>query len=528
MTHQPTTTPVDFTVADGLGLGLVGLDRECRVRFWNQWMEGHSGIRSRDIIGRSLLEAYPEIAERGKDFFIRECLERGRPVLLSPLIHGYLFPFDVVRGAERVRMHQLVKLFPLVAEHEEESRAAVVVQDLTEQILYEEALRRLNRVLRGVRDVDQLITRAGSEEELFDGSCRILVEASGYRCAWIGLVEDGTFEVKRVASAGIEEESAPRVTWDETEYGQGVTGRALRTGQPQVVHSIQEDPASRPWHELAARAGYQSSCSMPLKVEGRVIGALTVHAEGRGVFQGEELSLVEEVAEDIAYAVGNLWQRQRRLEAEEAVRDSLREKEVMLREIHHRVKNNLQVLSSMLSLQARAVVSSAIREVLESNQARIRALAMLHESLYQQEDLAEVDFGAYLEHLARTLVQTLAVGTRPVERRIDAEPVRLDIDRAVPCAQIVTELIANILKHAFPEDWNGRAEMRVSLRADNGRVELSVADNGVGLPAGGPPDQTQSLGLRLVGMLAERQLDGTLEIRGENGTQVTVTFPLEE
>ncbi len=210
--------------------------------------------------------------------------------------------------------------------------------------------------------------------------------------------------------------------------------------------------------------------------------------------------------------------------ADEQIRAQLREKEVLLHEIHHRVKNNLQVISSLLNLQAREVDEPAEKELFRESKNRVRAMALPHEQLYRSEDVARVDLGNYARDLATGLARSYRVEAGAVAVRVDVGEIRLPLDAAIPCGLIITELVSNCLKHAFGEA--GRGEVVIALQGtDGGRATLSVTDDGRGFPEELDFRKTRSLGLQLVVSLAE-QLGGTLEMERRDGTEFRVTFPV--
>jgi two-component sensor histidine kinase/HAMP domain-containing protein len=211
-------------------------------------------------------------------------------------------------------------------------------------------------------------------------------------------------------------------------------------------------------------------------------------------------------------------------ESEEQIKASLAEKEVMLKEIHHRVKNNLQVISSLVGLQADGSQDEAVRQVLRDVTYRVRSMALVHEKLYQSADLAHIDFAEYTRSLLSYLWRAHGAIAADVRQTFDLEPVSLSVDTAVTCGLILNELAVNALEHAFQGRADGEVTVSLHSGAD-GRIRLSVSDNGVGLPAGFDWRQTRSLGLRLVQMLA-RQLDGDVAVSGEEGTAFTVTFSI--
>ena len=185
----------------------------------------------------------------------------------------------------------------------------------------------------------------------------------------------------------------------------------------------------------------------------------------------------------------NISQRKRRSPAPR----SLEEKELLLKEVHHRVKNNLQVISSLLNLQARELGDPEIARLFRESQGRIRSMALIHEQLYRSSDLARIDFAAYVEDLVGHLEQGLGHKAAPVEFHLDVEPLPLPLDLAIPCGMIVNELVSNALEHAFPD---GRAgEIQVMFTQDAAGYCLAVADNGVGIDIDRNDAEPTSLGL---------------------------------
>ncbi len=210
---------------------------------------------------------------------------------------------------------------------------------------------------------------------------------------------------------------------------------------------------------------------------------------------------------------------------EEKLKASLKEKEILLQEIHHRVKNNLQVISSLLSLQSAHVRDTEYTEMLKESQNRIRSMALIHENLYQSEDLTNVDFEKYIETLIHALVRSYRVSTDRITVTTKVENVFLGVDAAIHCGLIINELVSNSLKHAFP---GRKGEITVRLRPVDGAVELTVSDNGVGIPEDIDFKNTESLGLRLVKILAEHQLDGKIRLDRSGGTAFHITFKEEK
>jgi PAS domain S-box-containing protein len=215
--------------------------------------------------------------------------------------------------------------------------------------------------------------------------------------------------------------------------------------------------------------------------------------------------------------------------AQQRLRDSLEEKEVMLREIHHRVKNNLQVIIALMGLQAESVTDKKTQEMLAELQARARAMSLVHETLYQSQNIARVNLTTYIKNLSANVMQTIGMNVNTL-LMVDADDVHVGIDAAIPCGLIINELVTNALKYAFPPAapepgrTPGPCEIHIGIRSDGPSIALSVSDNGIGLPEGFDWKKAKSLGLRLVNILACNQLRGTIDVDTSAGTKFLIRF----
>ena len=207
--------------------------------------------------------------------------------------------------------------------------------------------------------------------------------------------------------------------------------------------------------------------------------------------------------------------------AEEKLKASLREKEVLLKEVHHRVKNNLQVVSSLISLQAEELKDAEARAALRESRQRVRSMALIHESLYRSENLASIRFKEYIDTVVKELRRSY--DNAGVSISVDVEPILLEIGSAVPCGLIINEILTNALKHAFPGGRQGSVFLRMR-RSGASRIELVVEDNGVGFPEGIDYRKVTSMGMTLVMSLAQ-QLDADIRMENAGGTKYTVEFP---
>ena len=318
---------------------------------------------------------------------------------------------------------------------------------------------------------------------------------------------------------------------DEVPWVGGLGAEAIRTKSPIMLEAETEADLEHGFPLLVTgfRAGLRSFLAVPLLVRDTVIGVLRLGSKNRGIYTQRDLELLERMGNQITGAISNaqLYADLKRAEealrsSEEQTRASLDEKKVLLKEINHRVKNNLQIISSLLNLQSRDIQGEQALRSFQVSQDRIRAMALVHEKLYVSEDLVRIDFGAYIKSLVTELGSSYGLGLRDIDLKIDVENVLLGVDIAIPCGVIVNELVTNSLKHAFPGDRSG--EITISFRQVDGQYTMIFKDDGVGLPEELDISRPSSLGLTIVNALTG-QLGGTIDLRRNGGAEVRITFP---
>ena len=210
---------------------------------------------------------------------------------------------------------------------------------------------------------------------------------------------------------------------------------------------------------------------------------------------------------------------------EEAISTALKEKETLLHEIHHRVKNNMQVINSLLKLQSNNIENEQTKEILKDSQSRVYAMSAVHETLHGSESLSEIDLLSYLSKITTSIFQTYSTDSRRIELNSDINNSPIILNQAYPLGLIINELISNSLKYAFPDEREG--EINVSLKKQDKELELTVMDDGIGMPDDFDWKNTKSLGLKLVRTLVENQLDGSIEMESNNGTKFTIKFKID-
>ena len=214
-----------------------------------------------------------------------------------------------------------------------------------------------------------------------------------------------------------------------------------------------------------------------------------------------------------------------RTKAEEVIKKSLREKDLLLKEIHHRVKNNLQIIVSLINLQSRKVTNPEASCLFRDCQERIRAIALVHEKLYASDNLSEIQFSSYVQTLALRLYSAFKLNLGDIQLDVKVEDFSLGIDLAIPCGLIINELVSNAFKHAFPDPAQPEKKIGVwAAQLGNGGYELEVYDNGKGLPSDFDLKRVDSLGMKMIQLLVEDQLNGELIIRSDGGAHFVIRF----
>jgi two-component sensor histidine kinase/CHASE3 domain sensor protein len=296
----------------------------------------------------------------------------------------------------------------------------------------------------------------------------------------------------------------------------GLPGQVLASGTAIWISDLYKNTGFTR-KQQAETAGLQSASAFPIVIGTEVVGVLEFFSEHTLEPDADLLQIMTQVGT----ILGRVAERQR---TETLTAESLREKEVLLKEIHHRVKNNLQIISSFLRLQAGKIKGKEAAVVFQQSQDRIRAMALIHESLYGSKNISQIRFGPFVRNLVSYLLSSYGVSSSRVDTRIQIAEEPLDLDSAICCGLIITELVSNALKHAFPTDSQGLILIQFEKK-DESHFQLVVSDNGVGLSPDLNVETLGSLGLRIIHALVD-QLGGVLESDTQHGTSLRIIFPI--
>jgi two-component sensor histidine kinase len=309
----------------------------------------------------------------------------------------------------------------------------------------------------------------------------------------------------------------------------------LTEGRTVVVRDARTDPRTSALQAATTQAPSTRACVVvPLARDNAWAAVFAAIAAAPRNWTARETTLIQAIGEkawlwaEQLRAVQTLNDLNRDLERRVAERtrdlqNSVREKEVLLKEIHHRVKNNLQVIVSLLNLQSHYIEDAVARAAFNESQGRVRSIALVHEKLYQSKDVASVGFDEYVRMLVDSLCTSFGADRRGISREVEIrDDVRLGVDTAIPCGLMINELVTNALKHAFPDGRGGCVRVMMQ-RGGADQIELEVGDDGVGLPPDIDLHNSRSLGLDLVFTFAQ-QLQARTEVRRDGGTAFLFRF----
>ncbi|CAO3435945.1 AAA family ATPase [Azospirillum doebereinerae] len=366
--------------------------------------------------------------------------------------------------------------------------------------------------LAALLETSQAISGQTSVEQVMRTLLTLVLEHAGASRGLLILARGERLRVEAEATTGLDgvavrlvQEDAERVALPHT-----VVHGAIRAQETVIVDDCRAGGAFATDPYLRD-TGARSLLCMPLVRQGKVVGllhlenGLTTHA-----FPPACVKVLALLGSQAAAALETV---------------ALEEKEALLKEVHHRVKNNLQLVTSLLNLQANRIADPAVAALFADSRDRVRSMALVHENLYRLGNFARVPMKAHLESVCAHLLRAYAAQGGMVRLATELEDLQLDLDRAVPCGLIVNELVSNALKHAFPDGRSGT--IRVTLAVTAEQASLSVVDDGVGLPDGYNVDTVDSVGLQLVCDLTS-QLHGTLRHASAEGAAFTIRFPLKE
>ncbi len=479
-------------VIESINDGIVVLDSENRITDLNLAAEALIETPSKQVIGQTLFEVWPRLAQHTQD------VEGNSEFTIA--MGGSKRTYDVgtspvIDWRERAVGHVVVlrNITNLNQRTLELTTLLETTRAVSASLELDSVLRNISKQMATALDVD------GCTLSHWDQQADAVVTWVEYRNQfpdWADAI--GT-------SYALDDYPATR--------------RVLESGRPLNLN-ISDPQADQHEIDLMQRMQIFSLLLIPIKVGNQVIGLIELdQSDHARIFTPAEINLCTAMADQAAVAIEHA-------RLYEEVQGSLTEKETLLQEIHHRVKNNLQIVSSLLSLQAQQCQDPNSSIGFIQAQDRVRTMALVLEKLYKSETLTQIDFAEYVRDLAAELLATYQISSQKITLKIEADPVYMIVDDVIQCGLICNELLSNAIKHAFPGDQPG--EICISIKTyPHDQVALVVSDNGIGIPDTVDFRNSASLGLKLVNSLVD-QLDGNIQLTDSSGTEFKVTYSPRE
>ncbi|MBF0344530.1 MAG: PAS domain S-box protein [Nitrospirae bacterium] len=406
-----------------------------------------------------------------------------------------------------------------------------VIKDITERKSVEEKLKKNYHIQSAISDILKISLKSISLKEQLERILDLILSIPWIAMQAKGcifLVEDDPEVLVMKAYRGLPDELVHVCA--ELPFGKCLCGAAA-TAKSMVFKDRVDDDHQIKFEGMEDHGHYV----IAILSAGKILGVLNLYMNvGHKRDQSEEVFLIavantlagiierKSIEEAIQKAKNELEIRVK--ERTEKLNASLEEKETLLTEIHHRVKNNLQIVSSLIRLQSRGVTDEKYANIFRDSESRIQSMALIHEELYRSEDFSNINFKGYIKNLIDSLFVSYGISNEKIRLNLQIEELMIGIDSAIPCGLIINELITNSIKYAFPDSRSGEISVRLRLCSDDNACELTVSDNGVGIAQGLDYKRTKSVGLNLVVNLVENQLNGQIEIRHRQGTEFLIKF----
>jgi PAS domain S-box-containing protein len=399
------------------------------------------------------------------------------------------------------------------------------VTDITEKKLAEEEILKKNEELFILNQTGQALTKLASPSEIVGVIQSMLGKLFDVSNLYIALYDEDEEAISFPYYSINGEKIAP----GKRKFKDGLTEYILKTRESLLINTNVPETFERLEITLIGRE-CKSLMAVPVIAAEKVIGVITLqNYKDENSFTQSQIDILKTIASQAAIALENsrLYSEvhkdlKERSKAEEKIMKSLREKEILLQEVHHRVKNNLQIMSSLMKLQSKFITDPNVLDIFRESESRIKSMAIVHSKLYNTQDYERVDFTDYVKSLTENFRTTYGTKLQNVKILIDMEDIELNIDTAIPCGLMINELVSNAIKYAFPGNVPG--EICICMKSDVPHsYTLIVKDNGIGMPAGIDIKNSPSLGLQLVTLLTG-QLTGAFEINNSNGTEFKITF----
>lgn len=487
-----------FRVLHEASFGGIGIHDKGLILEANHSLTEMTGYTYNELIGMNGLAL---IAEGWRDTVMSNILsDYEKPYIVEGLRKdGTVFPMEI-QGKVVPFRGKMVRVTEF--------------RDISERSRFEKAIKTNEERLGVLLELHQMMEY--SEKEIIEFALEKAVKFTESRLGYMHFVHDDQKTMELFTWTG-ETMELCRTDFD-THYplsSAGIWADCVRTGEPAIHNDFLNEKGRKDFPE--GHVDIFRHMSVPIFDAGKIVAVVGL---------GNKTGYYNEVdVQQVRLFTQDMWGIIQRKRNDEEIKSSLYEKELLLKEIHHRVKNNMQVISSLLNLQAANIQDESDRKLFTDSQSRVRSMALVHEKLYQSQDLAHIDMSDFVKNLVREISGTYSEVSGKISVTIQADDVYIGIDRAIPCALIINELVSNAMKYAYPDSERGDIYV-VFRKSGTDAYIISVRDNGPGIPENIDYSNSESLGLKLVNALTS-QLFGEISLDRSKGTNFTITFPAE-
>ena len=400
------------------------------------------------------------------------------------------------------------------------------ITDISEKKLVEEEILKRNEELAILNHIGQSLSKIAKVDDIIELIFTMIGRLFDNRSLYIALFD----EVDRTISFPVYTLEGDIFQPGVRPFGKGLTEYIIKTNSPLLVERNLPAVFKKLGIEMLGR---KSRCliSVPIASGEKVLGVITLQDyHNENVYDKSQLELLMTIASQAAIALENSFlfgalqqELDDKKQTETKIKASLREKELLLQEVHHRVKNNLQIMSSLLRLQSSHIKNPEVQKIFLESENRIKAMAIVHNKLYNSKNYEKINFKDYIKTLTNNLFLSYGVNANQITLNLELGDVELNIDTAIPCGLVINELISNSLKYAFPNARKGRIDISLTYENDNDMLVLTVKDDGIGFKNGTIPLTGETLGMKLVQLLTA-QLDGKFVSNLEKGSEFKIIF----
>ena len=509
-----------ITLFDNASDAIITTDLEDGVTSWNRSAEKLFGWEAQEVIGKKL-----------SSLIVPLNLQVQKEGLISDTLDG-----KSASGIETVRFHKDgnrifvdLTMSQLLDSNHNLTGLSFIFRDITQRKEMEEALNKSRNLLDTIKSVQDNYIVDSNMQVTFNEILANLLSLTQSEYGFIGEIlhtAEGEPYLKVHAFTNIAWNKKTQEFYKnntpegmdffnlKTLFGEVITG-----GKPVIANNPSADPRRGGLPE--GHPSLNTFLGIPFYQGEKLIGMIGIANHPAG-YDEDILEYLTPLLSTCANIIEAYRNDQRRKLAEKQIEDSLKEKETLLKEIHHRVKNNMQIVSSLLSLQTQNIEDKKYKDIFIDSQNRIHAMALIHEKLYHSENLAHINFKEYIDEIVSNISSSYGLNSN-IKIDINVENIPINIDNAVPCGLIINELITNSLKYAFPKGRRGKIQISVKSK-ENNLIQLSIGDDGIGIPKDLDIRNAKTLGLTLITALAENQLDGEIIINREKGTEFQINF----